>query len=440
MATRTSTLYKSTGAIISQEDLKLGKPDKNNLADFVLALNRDNIVYDTIMNLFGEFEGKCICHPYDLLEVPEGAFEYYIDKEKTKTVKNTNKFITTIGIYIFNIFLRDFNFSRFFHGYFNENISDDNYGSIEKRLSYALIEDDIVVEDLKQWENLLQWLMPFETILSPHFTEKLLSSSKEFDKKKAELIKKHKKEIDAGDVNVISEIEKGLIAYAKEYLKDDPSYDTFDSGALADWGNNFKNIFLIKGAMRDPDPNAQQRYRIVTGNYIDGIPAEEYSVVAGGSAEGAYARGKKTENGGYFEKLFVAAYQHLILDKPGSDCGTKRHITVALNKKNIHDYMYSYIIKDNGSLELLDSKNYEKYIGKTVKFRFSSMCQNEKICNKCAGELFYRIDNPRVGASMAQIPDTLKLRCMKGRVIYNTKCILHIWRPSGLERVRSMTL
>lgn len=432
MAIRTSTLLKPKGLKYEdiEKDIKYGTPKKEIAADFIINLTRDTIVYETLMNLFGEFNNTIICHPYDLIEIPIGAFTYYTDKEKSKTKSNSNVFITTVGLYIFNIYLRDFNFSRLFGGYYSENISDDNYGGFERVLSYALLEDKIEVEDLKQWENLCQWLMPFETILSPQFTEGLITSSKVLNKKREELFKKYKKEIDEGNVDVVSQIEKELIAFAKDYLKDDPSFDTFDSGALADWGNNFKNMFLMKGAMRDPDPNAKQAYKIVKGNYIDGIPAEEYSTIAGGTVEGAYARGKKTENGGYLEKLFVAAYQHIVLDKPGTDCGTKRHITVTLNSKNVYDYMYSYIIKDNGSLELMDSENYKSYIGKKVKFRFASMCQNEHICNKCAGELFYKLDNPRVGVSMSQIPDVLKLRSMKG----------FSWRPSWLEKVKIITL
>ena len=421
MTARTSSLLKPKGLPYEDlaEDIKYGKPNKDTVADFIINLSRDTIVYDTLMNLFGDFDGKILCHPYDLIEIPPKTFTYFVDKERSKTKTNSDSFVTTVGLYIFNIYLRDFNFSRLFDGYYMENISDDNYGSLERTLSYALIEDDIEVEDLKEWENLLQWLMPFETVLSPHFTEKLITSSKAIDKKREELFKKYKKEIDEGNVDVVSQIEKELVDFAKDYLKDDPSFDTFDSGALADWGNNFKNMFIMKGAMRDPDPNAKQAYKIVTGNYINGIPAEEYSTVAGGTVEGAYARGKKTENGGYLEKLFVAAYQHVVLDKPGSDCGTKRHITVTLTPKNVYDYMYSYIIKDDGSLVLMDSKNYKSFIGKTVKFRFSSMCQGEHICNKCAGELFYKLDNPRVGISMSQIPDTLKLRSMKGEIIVN---------------------
>ena len=341
MAIRTSSLFKSKGISPDTndtlaEDIKNGTPHKDSVADFVLNLNRFNITYDTLMNLFVEFGDKPpLCYPYDLIEVPVKAFTYWVDKDKTKSKSNSNIFVSTIGLYIFNIFLRDFNFSRLFDGYYMENISDDNYGDLERTLSLALIEDDIEVEDLKEWENLLQWLMPFETILSPQFTEKLITSSKVLDKKREELFKQYKKEIDEGNVDVVAKIEKELLAYAKEYLKDDPAYDTFDSGALADWGNNFKNMFLMKGAMRDPDPNAKQAYKIVKGNYMNGIPAEEYSTIAGGTVEGAYARGKKTENGGYLEKLFVAAYQHVVLDKAGSDCGTKRHITVTLTPKNV---------------------------------------------------------------------------------------------------------
>jgi hypothetical protein len=197
-------------------------------------------------------------------------------------------------------------------------------------------------------------------------------------------------------------------------MGDDPSMDTIYSEAVGDFDNNFKNIFVMKGAVRDPDPNAKKKYSAVLGNYIDGIPAEEYSLVAGGAAYGAYSRSKKTEVGGYYEKLFVAAFQHLKLDPPGSDCGTTNHIEVNLTEDNIDDYMYSYIIQPNGSLELLDTSTRSKYINKKVKFRFSSMCKSKTgICNKCAGELFYKINNPKIGPVLSNIPDRLKLSSMK---------------------------
>ena len=438
---RKSKLWTFKNITLSREDITNCNPTAENLADIILTVNKDDITFRFLMNVFGGYNenGKIVAlaNPYDLLEVPVGKFRYYTDQTKTTVKTNKNTFTTTLGIYIVNIYLRDFNFSRLFNGYLQRNIDDGVYKKvIEKTLSYALIEDKITVQDLKEWENTMQWFMPFETVLSPNHTEKMIACTKAINLKKAELVKKYKKEIEAGDGVIASKIEAELKAFAKEYLKGDPSMDWILSEANCDFDNNFKNMFIMKGAVQDPDPNAKQKYHIVTGNFVDGIPAEEYAVAAGAGVHGAFARGKKTENGGYFEKLFISAYQHLKLDPPGSDCGTKKYITVYLDKNNIDDYMYCYVIKNNGDLELIDSTTRDKYIDKQVKLRFSSMCESKTgICNKCAGELFYKLEEKYVGLALAQIPDTMKLRSMKGFhnavVEYNTMDVYKAFYPWG---------
>ena len=70
--------------------------------------------------------------------------------------------------------------------------------------------------------------------------------------KKKELLKKYDKELKAGDALVMNKIEKELLDYCKEKLKDEPAMDNINSGAGADWGNNFKNMYVIKGAQKDP--------------------------------------------------------------------------------------------------------------------------------------------------------------------------------------------
>jgi hypothetical protein len=405
---QTSKLWISKGIEIKSTD----EITAENLADYILNLKMDDITYEFIMETFGEFNGKAKCRSYDLLEVPAGKFSYQDFDKKDKV--NKNKFTTTIGRWIFNIMLENFHFCKFFNGYWNETLNSKNYfGKVEKALSYALIEDEITTEDLKQWENLVQWMMPFEDIMSPNHTEKQITCTKAMNKKKAELLKKYKPLLDAGDPKAAEDMEKELLAYAKEYLKDDPYMDTVDSGAGGKFENNFKNMYLMKGAVMNPDPNAKQKYSVITSSYMDGVTAEEYSVIAGAGAAGAYSRGKKTETGGYWEKLFVAAYQHIKLDPKGSDCHTDKYITVNLDKDNIDDYMYCYAIRPNGSLELIDSKTRNKYIGKKTKLRFASMCKSTTgICNMCAGNLLY-VGAENIGATMAQIPDVLKNKCMK---------------------------
>ena len=55
-------------------------------------------------------------------------------------------------------------------------------------------------------------------------------------------------------------------------------------------------------------------------------------------------------------------------------------------------FMYNYIIEGNKLIELTKDE-MEKRIGKTVKMRFSSLCEapEGRFCNKCAGNGFYRL-------------------------------------------------
>jgi hypothetical protein len=76
--------------------------------------------------------------------------------------------------------------------------------------------------------------------------------------------------------------------------------------------------------------------------------------------------------------------------------------------------MYSYIKEGNKLIELT-SENKDKYIGKTVKFRFSSLCQmkNGVKCHRCIGNAWYRLGKTNAGASTPKVPSTLKNISMK---------------------------
>ena len=123
--------------------------NEKNLVNQLLLFRQSDLSFSLIVNLFGSFDGKTLCHQYDTIEIPTGAFTYMDDKGKEH--KNTSPFITTIGIWIFNIFfLRDFNFSFLFNGYINKNIDADVFGDINDTLAYALLEDKISVEYYKK--------------------------------------------------------------------------------------------------------------------------------------------------------------------------------------------------------------------------------------------------------------------------------------------------
>lgn len=383
--------------------------DANDINE-ILNIEEKDVTATLIFEWFGLFNGKRRFNPYDRITIPIG--KYVLNNGK----KNKNSFITTIGLWLANIFLFQKDLSHIV-GYLNQTIGKKVYGKLDNEFSYALLEDRITVPQFKRYLMKTQFLMQFVSILAPNYSRDLLTCTRKINKKKDELFKKYKDEIDSGNIIVAENIEEELLNYAMELLGDDPSLDTFMSGARGNIKNNFKNIYIMKGAVRNSDPSAKQEYVIAKSNYIDGISRDEYALYANALVAGPYFRNKKTQNGGYWEKLFVYAFQHLRVGSQGSDCKTPYYIEVFLTSDNISKYMYNFIIGSNNELTELTYQNRDKFLDKTVKMRFSSMCkrvENGCFCNMCAGNFVYRVGSFKdIGPSLAQIPSKLKLIAMK---------------------------
>lgn len=371
--------------------------------DFLLNIKSEDVTYSFINENFGKYDGKCRFNTYDIITIPKG---YYGKEGK----KNKNEFTTTVGRWIFNkVFIEEDFFDLL--GYINKPITSGEYKDINRKLSYAIMEDKITIDILNKYLDRVETFMPYINIYSPGFTEKMLRSTKAINKKKDELYRKYKDRIDAGDYVLAEQMETELKEFAREYLKDDPSMDAYLSGATGSFDNNYKNMYIMKGAIKDPDPN--KGYNIMMSNYMDGVNQDEYPILANSLSAGPYSRGKKTEVGGHWEKEFLYAYQHITLDKKGSDCGSTVYKKVLLTKDNVNMWMYSYMV-ENGKLVELNSDNMDKYIGKEVKFRFSAFCKSKTgKCNACMGNKLYKLGINNVGMATAKIPSVLKMVSMK---------------------------
>lgn len=379
--------------------------------DMLINLSEDDITKSLVIELFGDFGGYQKFNPYDIITIPIGGYGGKIPNGQEK--KNKNTFTTTVGRFIFNKYFIECEPELLdLIGYVNDNVGKKVYGKLFDQLCYFVMEDQISMETYKRFCVKTQKFMPFVSILAPNHSDNMLTITKKINVRKAQLLAENKEAIDNHDVKVVDAISKELLTYAKELMAGDPAMDMFLSGAGGSFENNFKNMFIMRGSVQDPDP--RKSYNIITSNYIDGVSKEEYSMLANTLAAGPYSRSKKTELGGYWEKLFLTAFQHIILQEPNSDCGTKRYITMTVTDKNISLIMYCYVINDDGSLTEITSQNKDKFVGKTVRLRFSSMCEaKDGICNKCAGNLFYRLGIRNIGASTPQIPSKLKVLSMK---------------------------
>ena len=359
------------------------------------------------MDMFGDFDDKRRFNTYDTVTIPSGSYG-------PEGNKNINPINTTVGIWVFNkAFIEKELFDLF--GYINKPITSKVFKEINKKMSYAVMEDKLPIDAIKRYIMKTEKFQPYCNILSTSITENMLSIPKVIAKKKQELLKKYEKELATNDPIVSQKIEKELIEECKVLLKDDPSVDMINSGAKIDWGNNFKNMFVMRGASKNPDPlNPNGDYTIIKSDFMTGISPDEYAAFADSLTAGPYARAKKTADGGAMEKTFVKALEHLYILPAGSDCGTKRTKTVLLTKDNIDDWMYSYIVESGNRLVELTSDNRDSYLGKKVKFRYSGLCESKKgICNKCAGNLFTRLGIKNVGVASYVIPASIKLKSMK---------------------------
>lgn len=393
--------------------------------DYLLSLDYDTVLrLSFIMDTFGEKNGKHRFNTYDLVTIPPGSY----GKENKK---NKNSFTTTVGLWIFNKCFIEEDLFDLFH-YISEPANKKTLGKINTKISYALLEDKIPLAALKRYLMKTQKYQPYSDILAAGFTVGMLTISDKLNKRKAELIKKNKDKFDAGDEIVAAQVQKELLDYAKELLKDDPSMDIYASGAKGSYGNNFKNIFVMRGAVKDPDPT--KGYDIITSSYIDGISKDDYVKTAKSLAAGPYARAKKTAKGGYWEKLFLRALQHVVLLPPGTDCGTKKTITITITPDLADMVIYNYIV-EKGKLIELTSDNIDSYMNKTVQMRFSSLCQHKDgICNVCAGNMFYRAGFRNVGVATPQLASRLKNISLKA--FHDSQVKLHeidVGRAFGME-------
>ena len=416
MATRVSKNWGTASQNYKDMEFDPNNITPKNLVDMMCVIKQTDITSSLIMRLFGSFNGKKLCNQYDTFTVPAKCFSF--ENDKGKMVSNKNPFVTTFGIWIFNIYmLQGFGFCKIVGGYINENLNKKAFNKIHQKIVNALIEDKIGVEEYKKFIMYIDFIMPWESFLSPAQSEKLLACSKEIGKMKAKLIKENQAAVDAGDPVVVEAIEKQLLDFALEYLKDDPALDGYLSGAGGTIGNNFKNMYVMKGVVRDPDPNATKEYNCATSSFIDGISSDEYSLLANSLSGGPYSRAKKTELGGYWEKLIEAAENTVTLAGKGTDCKSDKYIETVLTPDIESSFMYSYIIKPNGELEELTSENVDKYRNKKIKVRSTLFCKEYaktgKICNACAGNFFYRRGSENIGLACSQIATKLKLVSMK---------------------------
>ena len=316
---------------------------------------------------------------------------------------------TTVGNYLVNLGIFQNN-ERLISvvGYVNKRFGADVIHDIESKLSEALIDKKVITKDIIQYINNIQFYgFSLSDVFCASLTEKTVFMDKEIMDYKKKLLKEYGEDIQ--DPIKAVEMQGKLIKKAKEVIGDDPGLDLYESGSRASFGNNFSKLFLMNGPIMDLNTG---KLRTSTSSYLEGVQKDELDLYANLNTASAYATAVNTQVGGYMVKKNMNMLQTLVLDKEGSDCGTKKTLPVLITKENM-GYFDLRNIKKGSKIVQLNKSNITKYIGRTVEMYDHNCCIGDKICNKCAGDAYYKLGIENIGLTLSKLCSAIMNKSLK---------------------------
>lgn len=372
----------------------------------ILAINRDEIDLDLMREMFACTMGqnKPKYQTYDEIVIPAGT--EFNGWQTPTAIKST------VGRVILNKFIFPTKYLKKY-GYVNEPLTKKSVGKIEEKLGDMVINDEMTTQEFTDYLDRAEWLaMGVEYFLVPSLDYEFNNPIPEVIAKRDELFEKYKDKIKASDSATIAMIEKELTSMAKDIIKKkkNESYDFYESGT-ADFGNHYKKTSIMNGAVLNPYTG---KVAVIKNNLIDGLTPEEFPEFAQLVTQGGMARGVDTQLSGYERKKLDNAMQAITVDDKGTDCGTPYYLefTIPDSKKDL--FLYRYVIEnDPKNPTLITRDNLSKFVGKKVKLRSPMFCKGDTICNKCAGELFYKLGIKNAGLVNSNMAGKFLNICMK---------------------------
>ena len=225
------------------------------------------------------------------------------------------------------------------------------------------------VEFLKTLSNLSVYSVTRKNITPP-------PGLKEF---KSKLLEEYQGQLD--DPVKLAEFEKKLLEFAKEYLKDDPSWGKLVSGKV--FANGYRKMFLSSGA----EGGLKGAMVPITESLVEGVPLNptNFAATVNGARSGSYYRGKDTVKGGVSAKIAIRALSSFsIKDK---DCGTLFGLTRVYTKHTLGNLVGRTLAGSNPGKVIENINDAGNYMGKAIKVRSVMYCQSpgQTYCEVCAG-------------------------------------------------------
>lgn len=299
--------------------------------------------------------------------------------------------------------------------YKNITLTGGAMGGLYTEICDLFISKTISGLVMEQFIDNINWigfiLIPY---LNPSLDIRSVSASKEMTQMKNEVLSRHKDIIDSNDVKAFNNvIEAEVVKKASDMLDAGHSsgkiiYDSgTSSGSLA---NNFKITALFRGVVPKSDDPTQ--YKIGLSSLTGGVSKNEITLAGDIAVQGSIGRAIATRQGGYLVKQFNAAFQSIVADEKGTDCGTSRTMEITLSDKDYKGYLLRYVV-DGGKIVQLTEEVKSRFANKPIRLRTPFYCQTTKICNICVGDMVHRLGIKNIGLTTSNIGSSLMNASLK---------------------------
>lgn len=305
---------------------------------------------------------------------------------------------TTTGIFLFNKFILE---PLAVFGYVNKPFDSKALGNMEDGVADALMQRDLTTAQVAEYIDRMQFLLggPLAHIINPSINPDIMTLPPQAAALKKKLLAENKEGIEANDPQTSSKIEKEVTKVAMDWMneRNDPSLSFFKSGAIDPY-NNYRTMFVMKGAVKDNTGESPTGYKIVTSEYDNGISKEDMPKIADTVVTSSYNSGVATQDSGYMGKKYNTILQRVKLLERGSDCKTLDTFNTIITSKHLYRY-----IMENGKPVCLTPEVIDKYKGKLCKLRSPLHChaKDPYYCNICMGDRLYDIGVHNVGLTVS---------------------------------------
>ena len=167
-------MARTSKHIVSKEDI-----------DYICSLTEDDLLKkSTVMELFGEFNGKVRFHTYDTITIPANVYG-------PEGQKNKKPFTTTIGKFVLNRIFIEKDFWPVVK-WFNDPVGKKGHKKLDRIMSHAVMEDKLPLANMRRFLLKGQKMMPFCSVLMSNHTDAFYTIAEkiEAEKKNGELYAK----------------------------------------------------------------------------------------------------------------------------------------------------------------------------------------------------------------------------------------------------------